>query len=104
MPENSASTGNPVFDFKSGFRTRAQSIQRVLFLSGCLEIAAGIASRFVVPESAEMAQALRWAPLLGCASLVASALWGFMWRSMLRRDFQRTFGPSATPPAAAPEA
>ncbi len=84
-------TGNPVFDYKAGFRTTAQSIQRILLLSGALHIAAGIVARFVTFENESLEQALRYAPVLGLALIVGSGVWGYRWRSQLRADFQREF-------------
>ena len=91
MPPPLTATGNPVFDYKAGFRQTAQSAQRILFLSGILLIIAGIAGRFVVPANPEMKLALRYAPLLGVALVGLCGIWGFWWRSKLRADFQREF-------------
>ena len=104
MANQTQPTGNPVFDFKSSFRTTAQSIQRVLFLSALLELAAGLFARFVTLENEELNEALRYAPLMGLASLVGSGVWGFAWRSRLRREFQTAFGPTKTPAITAPDA
>jgi hypothetical protein len=97
-------TGNPVFDFKAGFRTTAQSIQRVLFLIGTIELVAGFAARLIAVENEDVKLALRYAPLLGLASLLASGVWGFVWRSKLRSDFQAAFGSAETPRVKASDA
>src|SRR5579862_5913458 len=92
-------TGNPVFDFKAGFRAKAQSLQRISFCSGILLIVAGIAARFISIKDAALAATLRWSPGLGAAVIVLSVVWGYLWRSKLRRDFRREFSTSASPPS-----
>jgi hypothetical protein len=87
-------TGNPVFDYKAGFRAFAQSLQRVLcFSGGMLLIVAGLIGRFIKFADAGWNLTLRWAPVLGLALIVISTVWGYAWRSKLRSDFQREYGP-----------
>ena len=90
-PSSSTVTGNPVFDYKAGFRRTAQSAQRILFLSGILLLIAGVAGRIVAPANPEMRLALRYAPLLGVALVGLCGIWGFWWRNKLRADFQREY-------------
>ena len=85
-------TGNPVFDYKAGFRRTAQSVQRILLLSGILLMAVGIAGRFVALENVAFKLTLRYAPLLGIGLVVLSGVWGFAWRNKLRTDFRREYG------------
>ena len=89
--ESSGLSGNPVFDFNAEFRARGQSVQRVLFLSGVIEIVAGVAGRFVVVSDPAVSMALRWAPWIGVASMLLSGAYGLWWRGKLRADFRREF-------------
>lgn len=86
-------TGNPVFDFRAGFRARAEKIQRALIGGGvALFLACGFAFLF-----AGISERLRciagWASLSGVLLCVLGIAWGFYWRKKLRADFRKQFGP-----------
>jgi len=91
MPSQHEPTGNPVFDYKAKFRTLAQSLQRVLFSSGVMLILVGIVGRFVTFQNKAMNLTLKWSPVLGIGLILLSGVWGYVWRSKLRRDFRKEF-------------
>ena len=89
MPDLKAVAGNPVFTYKAKFRTTAQSVQRILFYAGALLITLGIATRFITLKNHRANVTLRYAPLLGLALILGSAVWALWWRRKLRSDFQK---------------
>jgi hypothetical protein len=91
MSESTHLTGNPVFDYKAGFRRVSQSVQRILWLSGCLLIVSGMASLPFTPPNRAMQMTLRYAPLMGLALLLASGVWAYWWRAKLRADFRKEY-------------
>lgn len=91
MPE-SAPTGNPVFDYRAGFRRKASAIQNGLLLGGL-----GLFVAWSILFFSQLEAEYRGGILAGmCTSLIAimsGIVWGFLWRRKLRQDFQREFGP-----------
>jgi hypothetical protein len=87
------STGNPVFDFRAGFRVRAELFQRFLLGGGVgLFVIGGGVFPFFFPSESRLAIAL--SGLLGGAALLLAAVgWGFYWRKLLRDQFRKEFGP-----------
>ena len=96
MSDSSKTAGNPVFTYKANFRSVAQSAQRILFYCGILLITVGLLSRFIAFKNHRIKATLIYAPLLGIALIIFSALWALWWRGKLRADFQKEF--SATKP------
>jgi hypothetical protein len=94
MNERQHLTGNPVFDYKAGFRALAQSVQRVLFYSGCLLTLLSVVSRFVPIANKALTHTLHDALWMGLGLFLSSAAWGFWWRSKLRSDFKRAYSDS----------
>ena len=70
-------TGNPVFDFKAGFRAKAATLQSVLFYGG------------VTAEASDGFNDTHLFLLVGLVLIVISVIWGYAWRSKLRDDFRR---------------
>ena len=91
MPHAEKQTGNPVFDYKAGFRVFAQSAQRVLFGSGAMLIVGGLAARFFSVKNPALEKTLAYAPWMGIALIALSCAWAFWWRKKLRRDFRRDY-------------
>ena len=84
-------TGNPVFDYKAGFRRASASVQRMLWYSGWLLIAVGLISLAIKLHDRALQLTLRYAPLMGLVLLIASGVWAFAWRAKLRADFRREY-------------
>ena len=99
-------TGNPVFDFRAPFRRWAARLQAaylwlalLLFLLAFCDylyssspppnLGAGIQ---VFAENGWRQRVLTTA-LTGVASLACSILWGLRWRSRLRQEFIKAYGP-----------
>jgi hypothetical protein len=86
-------TGNPVFDFRAGFRTRADLFQRFLLGAGLgLLIVGGGVIPFFFPAESRLSIALAGV-LGGVALLFAGIAWGFYWRRRLRDEFRKQYGP-----------
>lgn len=84
-------TGNPVFDYRAGFRTSAAKIQRALILGGLLAfIACGAAALFgdVTPRL-RLCTAI--ASIGGLALMFGGFAWGFYWRRKLRNEFREKY-------------
>jgi hypothetical protein len=108
--------GNPVFEFRAGFRRGAASLQRILVSAGLMAcllpavlwLAAAVvdlrpwfAERFALNlywRLAYVNRALFWS---GLVLLPLGCLWGFGWRLWLRSAFRRRYG---LPRAGAPPA
>ena len=82
-------TGNPVFDFKAGFRSKAATLQRVFFFDGIIALIVGVALRAFSFENILLILLSRWLPLAGLLLIAIALIWGFAWRSKLRDDFRR---------------
>lgn len=84
-------TGNPVFDYRSRFRTKANSFQRVLIFGGMVFIVAGIfaLASSVVNEHVVFAA---WAAAIMGIGLTGIGLgWGFFWRRKIRTEFRKKY-------------
>ncbi|HYF50397.1 MAG TPA: hypothetical protein VEJ63_13390 [Planctomycetota bacterium] len=94
-------TGNPVFDYKAGYRRSAAALQKWLLLLG-------LALFLIAGNMALWAQTRSF--LLICAGVsafglllfVAGIAWGFHWRKKLRAEFRREYGPELNDTAKAP--
>ncbi|GMV80734.1 MAG: hypothetical protein AMXMBFR7_19180 [Planctomycetota bacterium] len=85
LPSEPGATGNPVFDFRAGFRRSAGTLQRVLLWLG-LGLALGGGA-----GAALGCAVCGWAALGGLGLLAAGIAWGFWWRSSMRAGFQETY-------------
>ncbi|MBI3830678.1 MAG: hypothetical protein HY291_14245 [Planctomycetes bacterium] len=87
-------TGNPIFDFRAGFRRKASAVQNGLMLGGL-----GLFAAWSILFFSRLQGEYRDGILAGmCTSLIAmlsGIVWGFLWRRKLRQDFQRAFGPKS---------
>jgi len=84
-------TGNPVFDYRAGFRRRAHALQNVLMQVGLLQMMAGGVAALFLDE--KLQAALLIASACGAGFVFAGIAWGFYWRNKLRADFRAQFGP-----------
>lgn len=92
MPET-APTGNPVFDYRAGFRAAAAALQRWLVRLGLFAAILSCVALVVGRAGTLTRETAAWGLLAGLAIAMAGILWGFLWRRKLRQDFQREFGP-----------
>jgi len=91
MSDSTRPSGNPVFDFKAGFRAAAQSIQRILLWNGVFILAVCLAAQFVPLKNLPLKLTFQYGPLLGLGSIVLSTLWGLGWRGYVRDEFRKRF-------------
>jgi hypothetical protein len=86
-------TGNPIFDYRAGFRKTAEKIQRVLISGGLLLfLSCGIAFLFAkLADQARMIIGI--ASVAGIVLVICGVSWAFYWRKKLRAEFCEKFGP-----------
>ena len=87
-------TGNPVFDYRAGFRRAAGAVQRLLLQAGLLVILISLPPALAGGMGPVTQAAALWSLGLGLVLTGAGLLWGFGWRRWLRLAFQREYGPS----------
>ncbi|MCZ7644672.1 MAG: hypothetical protein M5U26_05200 [Planctomycetota bacterium] len=80
-------TGNPVFDYRAGFRRSAAGVQKLLLSGGLLALLAGAGCAL---PAASRAFSI-WIALGGLVLLAAGVAWGFLWRRALREGFRKTY-------------
>ena len=83
-------TGNPVFDYRAGFRAFADKLQRFMLLIGAAVcFVAGIVAIVRTERAREIA-------LLACGGgallFLCGVAWGFYWRRKIRAEFREKFG------------
>ena len=88
-------TGNPVFDYRAGYRRTAALIQRLLIQGGLLVLfLSGLA--FVLASGGENADVNKTlaaiSSAVGALLLVSGICWGFYWRRKIRHEFRSKFG------------
>ena len=87
---NPRETGNPVFDFRAGYRRGAGAAQTALLTLGVLAPIAGgvlrVASVLTTPQAWLCAGS-------GVGLFIAGFAWGIYWRRTVRQDFRKQFGP-----------
>jgi hypothetical protein len=91
-------TGNPVFDYRAGFRARADRVQRALIVGGLfLSVVCGVV--FLFADPADSWRRITAYATLACAVLCLLGIaWGFYWRSKIRSEFRALYGPAADKP------
>jgi hypothetical protein len=82
-------TGNPVFDYRAGFRAFADTLQRWMLLGGAaIFLVAGIVAVVRTERAREIS-------LLACGGgallFVCGVAWGFYWRRLIRAEFREKF-------------
>jgi hypothetical protein len=83
-------TGNPVFDYRSGYRKSAAEIQRVMIRLGLLQLFVG-AAIYAYNRRPVMA----YFGIMGMVLLLAGVVYGFYWRRKIRNEFRIEFGNDA---------
>ena len=85
-------TGNPVFDYRSGFRRIAGIVQRILIRLGAL-IAAVCGGAYLLGGAGPVSGTLvGWMFIAGVLAVAAGLAWGLLWRGRLRTDFREKHG------------
>lgn len=82
-------TGNPVFDYRAGFRAFADTLQRWMLLGGAaIFLVAGIVAIACKERTREISL-----PVCGGGALlfVCGVAWGFYWRRRIRAEFREKF-------------
>ena len=92
--KSSGETGNPVFDYRAGFRRAAGAVQRLLLRAGLLVILISLPPALAGGMGLVTEAAALWSLGLGLLLAGAGLLWGFGWRRWLRLAFQRAYGPT----------
>ncbi|MCW8130443.1 MAG: hypothetical protein KIS92_08860 [Planctomycetota bacterium] len=88
-------TGNPIFDFRAGFRVTAAAAQRWLTRLGLIVAALSVIA-WIVGRVGTLTSERAWIGVLSGVALVLSGVaWGYYWRWKLREDFRKTYGPKA---------
>ena len=83
-------TGNPVFDFRAGFRRFAGFVQAALLTLGLLALAGAGGLRLAGVFTTHQA----WLCAAGGAGIfIAGFSWGILWRRSVRQAFRKEYGP-----------
>ena len=81
-------TGNPVFDYRAGFRRVAGAIQRWSGWVGIVCLLLGACSWLSAPGGA-LRRAAVWELAIGAGLAALSIIWGFLWTGWLRAGFRK---------------
>lgn len=85
-------TGNPIFDFRAGFRRTAAAAQRWLWRLGLIVIGLSLVAA-IAGQVATLTRATAWYGVLAGAGLAGAGIaWGYYWRWRVREDFKRAYG------------
>ena len=94
MADPDGPTGNPVFDYRAGFRARARKLQHVLISAG-LALFSFCGGAFLFGDITERLRCIAgWVSLAGIMLCVLGVVWGIYWRKKLRAEFSKVYGPS----------
>jgi len=92
MPEKNE-TGNPVFDYRAGFRSVAATVQNgLIFFGAALGVIAGALYVFASPQHPQR-PVMGVAAVLGISLVCAGIGWGLYWPRPIRAKFRETYGP-----------
>jgi hypothetical protein len=85
-------TGNPVFDYRAGFRRVAGAIQRWTGWAGIVCVLLGACTWLSAPGGGLVRRAAVWELAVGSGLVLFSVAWAFLWRGRLRSGFRKRWG------------